>query len=335
MAQRWKVLSLATAAAVLLALDGLALVSIDGSRPAGSGGTVGGMARAEERQGERPLGEGTDSEAVSGTTGDVQALPEGAPRPTSAETPRPGNYTWRTRSEGVSTYSSTTKQEENESEETYRYEVVPEPDRFRVRRHRDYQESQDGDFTTGGSSYSDQAWGPDGIYQLGGRVHSKGQSSDGHTEEWTNGCDWSPPVPELAYPLTQGTAWDWSSSCDDESDRYVTSRQTWTGTARIAGWDTIEVGGERVLTVRIQSSSERVSQAEFRNQPPGGREPDGVVFRSETVTWFAPSFGLEVRSESKTEVSRPEGQKSDDFRSRRESTTELVSLHPTSPKTSR
>jgi len=329
MAQRWKVRSLAAAVTVLIALDGLAVMSIEDSRAAISGGTTAETAAAEGRKGERHLGQASDSEPVPGTTGDVQAAPDDAPRPTRAETPRPGSYTWRTRSEGVSTYSSTTKQEEGESEETYRYEVVAEPDRLRVRRHSDYQESQDGDFTMGGSSYSDQKWGPDGIYQLGGRVDSKGQSSDGHTEEWTNGCDWSPPVPELVYPLTEGTAWEWSSTCEQDMDRgNMTNRQTWTGTGQIEGWEAVEIGGERALAVRIRVSSQRVSQSEFRGQVPDGNQPDGVVFASETVSWFAPALGLEVRSESKTDVSRPDGDESDDFRSRRESTTELVSLHP-------
>lgn len=331
--ERSKILGLAAVIALVLALDGWVLATAEPSEPAGAALEEVGRAQSADAflagavaSVESPTVD-TDSEPRPVATDQ----PEGAPsRPSVAALPRAGTYTWRGHGESASTYSSTTKQEGHDDEDIARYEVLPaSAGDARVRRHNDYKESEEGGFTSGGSSFSEYAWRPEGVLSIGYRVQSKGTDSGGHTEQWANGCDWTPPMPEVLYPLAEGTTWSWVSTCTDEHDETVVLRQEWKGTARIEGWDAIQIGGEEVAAIRIRYSDERISQGEFRNQPPGGPQMDGFRIRSQGVRWFAPGAGLLVRSDTRTVTSRPEGNTSDDFEQRSHHTTELVSLIPT------
>ena len=324
----------ALAIALVLGLDGWALITVDDGHPRSRPESEVAVDQSPEAfltadppgAPEQTSGN-PDSEPRPAPAMDEPATNEG--QPSAAALPRPGTYTWRGRGESVSTFSSTTKHESHEDEHTARYEVLPGPDGDRrVRSHQDYQQSKDGDFTRGGSSYGEQAWRPEGVFNIGGRSHSKGTDSSGHSEEWTNGCDWTPPIPELTYPLAPGSTWSWASSCTDENDDTVVLRQEVKGTARIEGWQSIEIDGVAVSAVRIHRTEERTTQSDFRNAPPGSGRPEGLHGRSVATQWFAPSAGLVVRSDTRTVLSRPDENRSDDFEQRSHHTSELVSLTP-------
>lgn len=336
MAERSKVWVLSAAIALLLGLDAVAVAVVEpvaGPHPAGESAASTPNAGDASSDSSSPTAPGAHPDAPAQG---AQVSPEGGSqagstgtRLGSAALPRAGIYTWRYDGESVMTASSTTEAKETESEDSARYEVLPGPDGDRrVRRHSDYRESKDGDFTMGGSSYSDQAWRPEGVFDIGSRVHSKNTDSSGHSEERTSGCDWDPPIPTLVYPLAEGTEWTWSSTCVDEHDPTMTSTQEWNGTARIEAWESVEIGGQRIEAVRVRYSDDRVIQTSFPNQPPGGFQPSGSRFQSEGLRWFAPSVGLVVRTDTTTVVSQQGGDPENGYEARTEGTSELVSIHP-------
>ena len=330
MAERSKVRGLATAIALLMAFNALVLVSAgDPVALERQTGPEGPVSRADDPAAETAAAEiGAPDGDRAMTASEAQAGL--ANRPTAANPPKPGNYTWRTHSESVNSASSTTQEEQSDSEETYRYELISEAaGDTRVRRHTDYREGKDGDFTLGGSSYSETAYRREGVFEIGHRSRQKNTDSTGHTEEREAGCDWDPPVAEILYPLSQGTTWEWKSTCRDEQSAH-TNTQTLEGSARIEGWENARVDGVDVLTVKFTYASTRQSESHFAGPAYG---PNGmrsrVTFVSAGTQWFAPSLGLTVRSQNSTTTrgaSRLGGP--EDFDTRSDSTTLLVSTSP-------
>lgn len=246
---------------------------------------------------------------------DLNALPE-RPSPT-----RPGQYTYKTKSDANATAGTFTTQINDERDVNVRYESVPPANGEQRDREKTESSGSSGGFNFSGNSDRERAWRSNGVFTTS---ESGGGSSDGG-EEISGSCDWDPDVQDLAFPLRDGASWTWDSKCDMRSEN-MSGTQTWRGEARVTGVETASVGGREVRVLVIERRSEKVSDVTYRQE---GRESKGrSTFQETTRQLFAPSVSLTVRSDTDFKGTFEGGQPGASGRFEGKTETELVSLDP-------
>ena len=217
-------------------------------------------------------------------TADLNSLPE---RPTP---PRPGAYTYRSKFDGQASAGTFTTQVNDEDEATLRYESAPPVD-GETRDHEKAESSgSSGGFDFSGNADRERAWRSNGMF-----ITADSGGGGGGGESFSASCDWQPDVQELAFPLKQGAAWTWNSTCESRSENFD-SNQSWRGEARVTGVQTASVGGREVRVLVIERKSERVIEFTMRRD---GRETKGKSTIQETTRQlYAPSVALTIRTDT-------------------------------------
>ena len=204
---------------------------------------------------------------------------------------------------------------------TLRYEAVPPANGETRDREKTESSGSSGGFDFSGNADRERSWRGDGMY-----ITSESGGGSGGGESFDSSCDWQPDVKELAFPLKQGAAWTWDSTCESRSENFD-SKQSWRGEARVTGVQTASVGGREVRVLVIERKSERVVDFTMRRE---GRETKGKsTFQETTRQLYAPSLALTVRTDTDLKGSfespgQPGG--SGQFQGKME--TELQSLDP-------
>ena len=220
-----------------------------------------------------------------GPARDLNSLPD---RPTP---PRPGAYTYRTKFDGQFSASTFTTQVNEEEDQVLRYESAPAVSGEPHDREKAETSGGNASFNFSGNADKERAWRQNGMFVTAESGGGSGQ--DG--ESFNSSCDWQPDVQELEFPLQQGAAWSWNSTCESKSENFDI-KQTWRGDARVTGVETATVGGREVRVLVIERRSERQGEFTMRRD---GRESRGKTTLQETTRQlYAPSVALSVRSDS-------------------------------------
>lgn len=248
------------------------------------------------------------------SSADLNALPE---RPTP---PRPGSYTYRTKFDGQASAGTFTTQVKDEGETIFRYESAPAANGETRDREKTESSGSSGGFDFSGNADRERAWRPNGMF-----ITAESGGGSGGGESFNAACDWEPDVQDLAFPLKQGAAWAWNSSCESKSENFD-QKQSWRGEARVTGVQTASVAGKEVRVLVIERKSERVMEFTSRRD---GRETKGKSTIQEiTRQLFAPSVALTVRTDTdmKGAIESPGAPGGGQFQGKMES--ELLSLDP-------
>lgn len=253
---------------------------------------------------------------------DRNSLPE-RPGP-----PRPGAYRYRTKGEGQASFGTFTTTFADEQETDTRFEAVAGAAPGEARdRERNESSGSSGSMNFSGSAVRERSWRGDGMFVMSesSAGQAEGDEAEGG-EEFRADCDWQPDVKELAFPLREGAAWSWDSTCESKSENADTT-QRYTGQARVTGTRTATVAGRDLRVLVIERESARDVDSTFRRD---GREFENKAHFEETSTiLFAPSVSLPIRTDSKfkgtSESPQTPGQQG---RFEGNSASELLSLDP-------